>query len=75
MAKPTHPTLATVYGKNLVPMVDGTHELWSVTNHMLVPKGSNMEQILSDMMTGKYQADPTKFEKIEVAVTDVTKLG
>lgn len=74
MAAPTNPVLTSVPAVD--GMVDGNHELWSITSHMLVPKGANMEQILADMLQGKFQdgtlvfTDHVKGQKI----VDITKL-
>ncbi len=75
MAKPTNPILVANFGENLVAKKDANHELWAVTSHILVPKGTNMEQLMADMMTGKFADDPSKLQTVATAVADVTKLG
>lgn len=74
MAAPTNPVLTNV--SSVDNLVDADHELWAITSHMLVPKGTNMEQVLADMLQGHFQDGSKVFTDFVTGqkIVDVTKL-
>ncbi len=71
MVKPTHPVLAGQFGTNLESQVNESTEVWQVTMKVLVPKGTNIEQVMADVSTGKWQNNIP----LSMAYTDVTKVA
>lgn len=72
MATPTNAAL--IQGPNLDTMVDANHELWSVTSHFLVPKGTNLETLLAQLAEGKL--DPNlDMSNFKNKVVDLTKIS
>jgi len=72
MVKPTNPTLVQLFETPLVP--DASHDIYSVTLNFSIPKGSDIEQLLADMMTGKFASTQPPFVP-GTSITDVTKIG
>ena len=70
MAKPTHPVLVELYSNDLPKMSNESTEVWQVTMQFMIPKGQNVEQIVADISTGKWQNNIP----LGLAYTDVTKV-
>ncbi len=70
MAKPTHPVLVELYSNDLPKMSNESAEVWQVTMQFMLPKGQNVEQIVADISTGKWQ----NHIPLNLAYTDIVKV-
>ena len=70
MAKPTHPVLVELYSNDLPKMSNESTEVWQVTMQFMLPKGQNVEQIVADISTGKWQNNIP----LNLSYTDISKL-
>ena len=70
MAKPTHPVLVELYSNDLPKMSNESTEVWQVTMQFMLPKGQNVEQIVADISTGKWQNNIP----LNLAYTDIVKI-
>ena len=70
MTKPTHPVLVEMFSANLEAQANESTEVWQVTMKVLLPKGTNVEQVMSDVSTGKWQNNIP----LNLAYTDITKV-
>ena len=70
MTKPTHPILVEMFSSDLVAQVDSSSEVWQVTMNVLLPKGTNIEQVMAEVSTGKWQNNVP----LNMAYTDITKI-
>jgi hypothetical protein len=79
MAAPTNPSVVGV--TNIESMVDAGHELWSITTHVLIKKGTNLEvemAKMADLMKG--QAGPVDMSTLPTLMVaqktvDLTKIS
>ena len=53
MAKPTHPVLVAEHSTDLTTVKTAEHDVYAVTFHLLVKKGSNAEQLIADVLSGR----------------------
>ena len=70
MTKPTHPVLVEMFSANLEAQANESTEVWQVTMKVLLPKGTNVEQVMADVSTGKWQNNIP----LNLAYTDITKV-
>ena len=70
MAKPTHPVLVELFSNDLPKMANDSTEVWQVTMQFLTPKGQNIEQVVADISTGKWQNNIP----LNLSYTDITKV-
>jgi len=67
MAKPTHPVLVELFSGDLIKASTEDTEVWQATIQIMAPKGTNIEQVISDVCTGNYQNDiPSSLSYIDI---------
>lgn len=74
MAVPTNQDLKNL--PNVDSMVDANHELWAVSYHYLVPKGTDIEVFLADMVKGNFENGSKNLGDFlaGLKIVDITKL-
>jgi len=70
MAKPTHPVLVELFSNDLPKMSNESTEVWQVTMQFMIPKGTNVEQLMTDISTGKWQNNAP----LSLSYTDISKV-
>ncbi len=70
MAKPTNPVLVAFH-PDIESKANADSELYQVTSHILVKKGTNFEQLMADWATGKAGADNPP---LAARFVDITKI-
>ena len=65
MAQPKDPRLV----QDVVPLMSAEHELYTITSHLLVPKGANVEEFLLGQNPADWQSG-----KFLIAIKDITKV-
>ena len=78
MATPTNATLVQASAQflemsNKPPK--GPMEIWQITTKMMVPAGTNVEQLMADMVTGKTPGVANQAVQGPITVTDVVKVA
>ena len=73
MAKPTHPVLVAEHSTDLTTVKTAEHDVWAVTFQIMVKKGTNAEQIVADVVSGK--APSISPNAVRGSVMDITKVA
>ena len=75
MAKPVNPILVELFGRDLTTLDTPATDVYVVTNQIMVPAGTDFEQLMADMMTGKFANDPAVLQTVATSVVDITKVA
>ncbi len=72
MTKITNPELLALFPPD--PTIPDTHEVWQVSTKLIVPKGTDVEQLLADIALDRVGGYPVPVEKLRFVYTDLSKI-